>query len=574
MEKSFLQFACEKHLLKVVDFLIKRNPNKVGRVKTHPLILAIENGYYQIVERLLHAPGIEVPRGVLNAALKRIDWDGGHKVNYQRTCDMILDNSRVDVNERDKLNDDYPLHYAVKYGGKKVVRELLRRKASLANRDELNFLTITDIDHDVLKEHLDSCIETHLGDRKDENRENMFLTFDYTTLFPSQGLKRSDSELQILNTVTKECDVLLHLTKDPRLKPLLKHPLIESFLDVKWRKMCSLFWANLITYLLFCALLLWFILNNYKKIGGVNVDWPFGLLFAMSILMSVREVIQMLLMTKKYVRNTENWIEVGLLIVIYIMLFCSSTLLRRSMFSIAILLAALELLFLLGSAPGLSTYIVMLRTVTFSFVKFLLFYAILIIAFAFSFLTLFSKTSDENEVSDASLNTTELPTKIAKSKENTAFFSNIYLALFKTLIMLTGEFETGDLDFATLPYVSHFVFIMFVVLIAIVLLNLLTGLAVSDTQEIKNEAKLVALTARAQYISYIESLIFSLNFPIRKLTWFCIGPNLVDNQLKVFPNKKKRSGKEKRCNWVWRIDESIIKLAMAIDKQRKPYMYS
>ncbi|XP_065158360.1 transient receptor potential cation channel protein painless-like isoform X2 [Atheta coriaria] len=602
MEKSFLQLACEQHLLQVVDFLIDRNPNKVGRVETHPLILAVENGYYQIVERLLNAPGIEIPRGVLNAALKRIDWDGDNKVNYQRTCEMILDSSRVDVNERDKLNGNYPLHYAVKYGGKKVVRELLRRKASLANRDKLNFLTITDIDHDVLKEHLDSCIEAHPGDPKDQNREGMFLTFDYTTLFPSEGygFERPDSEMQILNAVVKESDVVLHMTKDRELKPLLQHPLIVSFLYVKWHQVRFLFLVNLITYLLFCASLLWFILNNYDNPDKVRIDFPYVLLFITTLLISVREVIQMLFMAKKYVRNTENWVEVGLLIDVYLMLFYPSTDKdRRPMFAIAILLAALELLFLLGSVPGLSTYIVMLRTVSFNFVKFLLFNAILIIAFAFSFYTLFRKVPDESENSTKSviLDKTESQTEVPEKKEDPAFFSNIYLALFKTLVMLTGEFEAGDLDFDQFPIASHLIFIMFVVLIAIILLNLLNGLAVSDTQEIKSEAKLVALTARAQYISYIESMIFGnvlpstcarsawswtprskmMNCSRWWLTRVCIGPQLEGNRLKVFPNQEGRIEwrykARKTCTALCggdKIDESTIKLAKAIVAQREP----
>lgn len=54
------------------------------------------------------------------------------------------------------------------------------------------------------------------------------------------------------------------------------------------------------------------------------------------------------------------------------------------------------------------------------------------------------------------------------------------MALIKTLVMLTGEFEFGNLEIHQTS--NYIIFVLFVFLITIVLFNLLNALAVSDTQ--------------------------------------------------------------------------------------------
>jgi len=90
-------------------------------------------------------------------------------------------------------------------------------------------------------------------------------------------------------------------------------------------------------------------------------------------------------------------------------------------------------------------------------------------------------------------------------------------SLFKTIIMLTGEFDVNDIPFTSYPVWSHFVFVMFVFLIAIVLFNLLNGLAVSDTAEILCKAELVGLISRIHLVSYMEDI--AIGEPLRY--WSC-----------------------------------------------------
>ncbi|KAJ9586480.1 hypothetical protein L9F63_019880, partial [Diploptera punctata] len=124
-----------------------------------------------------------------------------------------------------------------------------------------------------------------------------------------------------------------------------------------------------------------------------------------------------------------------------------------------------------GRLPKLSKNIEMLKTVSKNYCWFLLSYIFLIIAFAFSFYRLLHK----------------------KNEGKNGFYMTPWLAILKTFVMMMGEFEASNF----LPHIRNsenavtcfWLFSLFVFLIAMVLLNLLTGLAVSDTHTIKANAR-------------------------------------------------------------------------------------
>lgn len=79
--------------------------------------------------------------------------------------------------------------------------------------------------------------------------------------------------------------------------------------------------------------------------------------------------------------------------------------------------------------------------------------------------------------------------------------------------MSTGEFDAASINFDLNPW-SYVVFIAFLFIISTVLLNLLNGLAVSDTQVIKSEAELTNYIRRCEVLARYEKALLS------KSTWF------------------------------------------------------
>ena len=90
--------------------------------------------------------------------------------------------------------------------------------------------------------------------------------------------------------------------------------------------------------------------------------------------------------------------------------------------------------------------------------------------------------------------------------ENT-FFNQVWLALVKTTIMFIGEIEFGDLPIDSNSWLSYCFLLWFVFLIIVVLMNLLNGLAVSDTGLIREQAEIVTHLASVDTISYTESIL-------------------------------------------------------------------
>ena len=73
--------------------------------------------------------------------------------------------------------------------------------------------------------------------------------------------------------------------------------------------------------------------------------------------------------------------------------------------------------------------------------------------------------------------------------------------------MFVGEIEFGDLPIDMNSWMSFVFLLSFVFLIIVVLMNLLNGLAVSDTGLIREQAEIVSHMARVDTISYTESIL-------------------------------------------------------------------
>ncbi|XP_052738220.1 uncharacterized protein LOC112051472 isoform X4 [Bicyclus anynana] len=117
-------------------------------------------------------------------------------------------------------------------------------------------------------------------------------------------------------------------------------------------------------------------------------------------------------------------------------------------------------------------------------------------AFALSFYTLFKRGEEQEDQKASNPNNTD------QVEED--FFEDPGRSLFKTIVMMTGEFDVGSIEFSTFPVTSHIIFILFVFMVPIVLFNLLNGLAVSDTQEIRSNAELLGHISRIKLISHYE----------------------------------------------------------------------
>jgi len=368
-----------------------------------------------------------------------------------------------------------------------------------------------------------------------------------------------------------ETEPLWYMSQSKEHRHLLKHPVITSFLWYKWERIRRYFNRNLRFYTLFVFLLTWYIFKHYGDQSSGDLvwyicflflstsmfffiikDWTFDIknyqrnqmienaatkkesccfiltniilsnwveavfivllvslmIFGASALKTIlagllvvfllREILQMIVSLKRYVSSFENWMEIGIIILVTFILCneeAKSAELNRHLSAIVIVLSWAEMIVLIGRHPKLkeyNIYVTMFLKVLKTFLLFFTWYCLFIIAFGLGLFILLHKTGTVVEDGEY------------------VFFNKVWLSLVKTTTMFVGELEFSDIPInldSNLAPLAYVFFLSFVFLIVVVLMNLLNGLAVSDTGLIREKAEIFSYRSQVETISTFESML-------------------------------------------------------------------
>jgi len=490
---TILQYATLHRLEDIVQLLLESgaNPNAITELeKRPPILIACINYDHQIMKLLLSS----------------------------------ATHNNLNVNVRDAKGNT-PLHYVSKTEHLDCVVDLMRCGADIKCK---NIFNKSPLPANSVKKFLDKSLKTN-GTPPDN--EEYKIIFDYSVLVAHkekgtqpnlpqecEQLLTHDHESGVRNVqfpekLKPEMGFLFYMSKSNEHKKLIQHPIITSFLHMKWQCVKSYFYFNIFMYSIFAILLNAYILLNIGNNAmngsesgitsndtkssqsnltstGLHAAWIWIPILFFLLYFTVRELLQLVLSPKVYFTNYENLLDISLIFFSSHILFSSEW--QESFVVITIILSWTELILLTGRFPELSSNIEMLKTVSLNYFWFLLSYFFLLIAFAFSFYSLLHK------------NATNSSTKY-NGTEDQYFFMNLYMSVMKTFVMMMGEFQAESLasEMANSP-ICFCLFAVFVFIIAMVLLNLLTGLAVSDTQKIKSNAEELSLVSRIRLIYEIE----------------------------------------------------------------------
>jgi ankyrin repeat protein len=580
---SLLEIACQmKDRKRFVERLLENgaDPNIRNSVTGMPLIHATaRSGNFEVLQLLLGKSGKETSlkdykdRTILHWLAQVRETEPDDKYILENCFKVLLDKHSVTkmvIDFRD-VSGNTALYIALQNGFRDRAKLLLSKGADVSVRGKAcQILLPTTLP--ILEEILDDCLLSN-----DE-------------LLTSRNLQLSLNKEVLTNIITP-------IAESRHLRELLKHPVISTFLYLKWLKVRYIFFLDMAFYVIFLCFLTVYILlsepyntlndggtasnttdnfsfNDIYITSGINgssvTSQPNSsnlrflhifLMISLSLL-TLREIAQLIVHRWVYVKSLENWLEILLIISTFIS--CSGVVesaeLKNHSSAVALLLGWLEMLMLSGRLPLLSVQHEMLRTVILTFLWYMMGYVTLLIAFALSFYILFKGSSEQG---------------------GAEMFANLPISLLKTIVMFTGEFEASDLSFDTLPYTSHVIFLLFVLLVAIVLLNLLNGLAVNDTGEIRKDAERLSLAARAKLISSIERFANALpKFMKTSVEWkkemFVIYPNrrnkigsaVVQILLRIISQRTKTHDKDKSTAFkkeLWMIAEKLS----ALERQQK-----
>lgn len=225
---------CVRVLLnKKADVCVKTTNYKYSHGSTTPLHIAIDNDNYEIAELILsyESPTIEPSLRVVTKL----------KNSTEKEMNILIGTKKIAIDQFDDKGW-LPLHSAIHKGSENFIELLLKYNASLAAQTQ----------NDKRKTALDMIMK-HVTNPTDflENVLNSYIFFsnrilnkatvDYTILMPSRGLKK---EMDVI-------EALLKTGNEFNQKKLLLHPLIESFIYLKWWALRPYYFLIVAIYLIF-----------------------------------------------------------------------------------------------------------------------------------------------------------------------------------------------------------------------------------------------------------------------------------------------------------------------------------
>lgn len=509
---TFLVEATKNGMTRVVEFLLKQGVdiNRYPKFDQPAAFLACSRGYHEILELLLNHKSSDdnfdlefkfKDRNLLHEVCRHFGYsseatDDDENQNYQKCFDLLMSCAEIDVNQQDDLGFT-PLYYAIRYKNDDATKALLRR-CYVGNRNVFNKGQIYHIRKETFEEFLDECIS--IGIHEPTGEEKITVDFSFLVAPPAKGRE-----------FFEEITPLEDIANNSELRPLILHPVLSSFLYLKWIKLSILFYTNLLFFLFFMGSFITYIVL-YK------CDALFYMSLVSLVLMMVKEAIQYSLSYKNYFKSPMNWFELMLIVLVWIVLLDNQfkevhndlvqllglqTL--RVIRGVTILCCTYEVLILFGDLPSfsVSTHMVILKRVFITFLKSIALYSILLVGFAFCFYTLFGHSGEESV--EQGTNTT----KDGDDDEDFHHFKYPGFAIIKTIVMFSGELEASSLNLKNNDAFYSIIFLLFVFLITIVLLNLINGLTVADVFQIKAEGHLVDLCQKIHVLNKYEGIIMS-----------------------------------------------------------------
>ena len=330
-----------------------------------------------------------------------------------------------------------------------------------------------------------------------------------------------------------------------RAGDLLKHPLTELMLHMKWRRIKRVFWMNLGIYIAFvlcltsmAAMQTWMVLDFDEKDGGkthdecavnnsfadicwydriyeetnqtirMSFDGVYYVVCVFTGLLVMRETVQAIYSWNHYKKSREDLLEFVMLITITSYLLAirfGPRVINTHLGCWSIFMAWIEMTMLVGRFPAIGIYVFMFTNVIRTVLLFLMVYSPAMIAFSMAFHIL-------------------LP--------HQTLFSNPLMAMLKTGVMMIGELEFSD-SFTWAAAAAEgaqvscqVLFVLFLIFLTIIIMNLLLGLTVSKTEELFKTAGLIRLEKTAKQISIIEDAF------VHKPTIVQFLPSLIGDAIK------------------------------------------
>ena len=283
-------------------------------------------------------------------------------------------------------------------------------------------------------------------------------------------------------------------------------------------------------------------LSILVMLGGKNQLWL--VISVLLVFQVLTEMVQMTLMMTSidfnYFKAIGNLLDIGIIVLVSVILYVPPSMISnphifsvldtelsvqdekdyeeinckvlRCIAGLVIVLVSSRYLMSISKLPRFKSYnlyVIMFYRVLTRYVQIMIWYSFYLIAFGLGFyIILHGDVKTKKGEFDVSSNKSRISSEIDEEEKNNKF-RNPFLALVKTTIMFVGEFEYSDFQITggdisvTMTYLF---LLLFTFLMIIVLVNLLNGLAVSDTKYIMRDSVIENQVSFINTIRFFESL--------------------------------------------------------------------
>ncbi|XP_065074772.1 transient receptor potential cation channel protein painless-like [Ochlerotatus camptorhynchus] len=427
--------------------------------------------------------------------------ESDRKTNLLKCAKLMATDPRIFHTKTDCYGNT-ALQVALKYGFTDIAKALIvdHKYMFLGVQNKKGETPLDNASYEFCKEYFDQCAsQIYSGD----------ILIDLDGINPYIFKKSHDNYKEIPRVRTQkgshsrnfrsEMACLKKMAISKNHKQLLHHPVIYTFILVKWLRFSMWHCTNLLLTMAATAAFSYFsithICHDSFSMPSYIASW-FGFTYVLC-----RELLQWIMFGNKYFRLFQNWIDMAHVLGMLIVLgFKGCSLIS----SLVVIIFAIQIIQLIGSLPfnSISTYRCMFRVVALNFIKSIALFCPLILAFAYSFYLYYN-----DKLVPVHSNATLNP------------FASATATGVKISVMASGEFEASAMNISGSMFI---IFLLFIFCIPMVMQNLINGLAVSDISEIRKQSESISLSEKVLLLARFESgLNRTINYkPIKSILFY------------------------------------------------------
>ncbi|CAL4127634.1 unnamed protein product [Meganyctiphanes norvegica] len=543
----------EAQVLETVKFILTtglniHSQNMDGKT---PIYCAAKSGYSSVIKLLLkHSTDPTVVaksgRNVLHAACQ-----SGCAASLSSLINTGKLYNFVTSEDEDGCS---PFHLAIKSGSVECCKVLLLNGDHLANvdRDGISRCSLI-LSHlasakQLLQDIFDSHV--HISD-KTRYDPDFYIEYDFSVFTNNESENMQSS--------------IIYDLVNSKQESFLSHPLVETFLNMKWQRSKYIFSFKVITFFVYLILHTVYLTLTFGAstmkwyYNSVNLHVMQSLHLFMFLLILIPDTIYFFFNARKYLLHLETYTQLIALVSASYVVFSphiathkSNLLIDKHIAAISAFMSWVEFMMLMGrfpikQFPSLGIYIMMLTQVAKSFIKFLVAFSSLLIGFSVSFYILFPEvpsfdTFPRSFVKTLMMMIDGIDYWALLKPENPENPDTVTANIITFPGKETGNSESPLSEIFTESVQTAFL-LLYAFLVSILMANLLIGLAINDMEELSRQGKIRRLSKQATYqltYEHMSNIFIKLRFFPKFFKFILAKQSNINLQKRIYPNKFKR----------------------------------